>query len=56
MIDNKLDQIRKYMINNKDGENYYEDTCNEYQIDLIKKYQFEVIKDKKIFMREYVVL
>lgn len=49
MIDNKLYQIRKYMINNKDGENYYEDTCNEYQIDLIKKYQLEVIKDKKNF-------
>lgn len=45
MIDNKLDQIRKYIINNKENQDCYEDVCSKEQIERIDNYEFNLIND-----------
>lgn len=45
MIDNKLEQINQYMINNKKNQGYYEKVCSKEQIERIDNYKFNLIND-----------
>ncbi|MCR1823902.1 hypothetical protein [Terrisporobacter muris] len=45
MIDNKLEQIKQYMINNKENQGCYENVCSKEQIERIDNYELNLIND-----------